>query len=265
MAALVLAQIPDPHVAASIAADKLALIRMDDNVVDRYTVRVIPLYIPGSCVPDLDCAIFRGGNEPLALAMERNASDVTSVTVEGEDGIGVRGLDVVELDRVMTGSGQITLVWRDTQPVDLRIWMRDGPGAYAGQRFPEPLGPVSVRIEVKVALGSFIPDSVIVPRCRLLAVRFVNTMRGRQASRTCAKDDRHIERCPFVCLISMGERNCVAGKHFCTNNAIAIRRTTGNFEAWHARVRQQRQRRVLWELKLFGGAWTIFSPMAVSP
>ena len=62
--------------------------------------------------------------------MERDTGDVGGVTVEGEDRIRVRGFDVVKLDRVVTGGGEVSLVGRDAKAVDLGVGVRDSPGAY---------------------------------------------------------------------------------------------------------------------------------------
>jgi hypothetical protein len=59
-----------------------------------------------------------------ALTVEFYAGDVASMTVEGQDGVGICRLDVVELDCVMTGGGEVAFVRRDTQAVDLRSWVR---------------------------------------------------------------------------------------------------------------------------------------------
>lgn len=56
VAALVLAEVPDSHIAASVTRDELALVRMDYNVVDGDSVRVVTLDVPTTRVPDLDGA-----------------------------------------------------------------------------------------------------------------------------------------------------------------------------------------------------------------
>ena len=76
MRAFVLAEVPDAHVAAAVAADELALVRVDDDVVDRHAVGVVALDIATARVPDLDGPVFRRRNEPFGLAVERDACDV---------------------------------------------------------------------------------------------------------------------------------------------------------------------------------------------
>ena len=53
MAAFVLAEIPDSHVAAAIAGDEFALIGVDYDVVDRDAMRVVALDVAAAGVPDL--------------------------------------------------------------------------------------------------------------------------------------------------------------------------------------------------------------------
>lgn len=64
MAALVLAQIPDSNVSASVAGDELALIRVNNDVVDRYAVRVIALNMAAAGIPDFHraCEWISPGN-----------------------------------------------------------------------------------------------------------------------------------------------------------------------------------------------------------
>lgn len=138
VAALVLAQIPDPDIAAPVAANQLALVRMDHHVVHGHAVRVVPLHIAAACVPDLDCAVLGAGHQPLGLDVECDAGDVGRVPVEGQDGVWVGRLDVVELDRVVAGGGEVALVRRDAEAVHLRVGVGDGAGADAAEGFPEP-------------------------------------------------------------------------------------------------------------------------------
>jgi hypothetical protein len=57
--------------------------------------------------------------------VERHAGDVARVPVECEDRVWVCGLDVVELDGVVAGGGEVALVGRDAEAVYLRIWVGD--------------------------------------------------------------------------------------------------------------------------------------------
>lgn len=88
MTTLILTQIPDPDITAAVTTDKLPLIRMDDHVVDRAAVVVIPLDGPGLDVPDLDGAVLGGGDHPFGVDVEGDAGDVVGVALEGEEGLG---------------------------------------------------------------------------------------------------------------------------------------------------------------------------------
>jgi len=70
--------------------------------------------------------IFRTCDHPFSFAVERHASDVSCMAFECEHGSGIGRSDVVELDSVMTGSGQEALVWRNAKTIHLRVGMRDG-------------------------------------------------------------------------------------------------------------------------------------------
>jgi hypothetical protein len=137
--ALILAQIPDANIPSTITTNQLPLIRMDDHIIDRNTVRVVPLHVAAARIPDLDGAVFGRSHQPLGLAVERYAGDVARVAVEREDGIGVCGFDVVELDGVVAGSREVAFVGRDAETVYLGIGMGDGAGADARKSLPEAI------------------------------------------------------------------------------------------------------------------------------
>lgn len=69
--------------------------------------------------------------------MESYTRDVASVAFKGEYGSWIGGLDIVEFDCVAASGGEEPLVGRDTETIDLGVWMRDSSGAYATQSFPE--------------------------------------------------------------------------------------------------------------------------------
>jgi hypothetical protein len=135
--ALVLAQIPNPHIASAVTANQLSLIRVDDYIIHGDSMIVIPLYRTTSSIPDLDRAVFRTCHHPFALAVERNARDVACVAIEGEDGVRIRGLDVVEFDCVVAGGGEVSFVGRDAEAVDLRVGVGYCARADPGQGFPK--------------------------------------------------------------------------------------------------------------------------------
>lgn len=70
MRAFILSQIPDPDIPPAIARNQLALIGMDNHIIHRTAVLVVPLYTPRPRIPDLDRAIFRARHHPFPFAME---------------------------------------------------------------------------------------------------------------------------------------------------------------------------------------------------
>ena len=69
--------------------------------------------------------------------MEGYACDVPGVAFERKQGVRVRRFDIVELDGVVAGRGQESLVWGDAQSIDLRIWVLYGSRADSGEGLPE--------------------------------------------------------------------------------------------------------------------------------
>ena len=134
----VLGQVPEANAAAPIAADNLALVRMDNDIVDGGPVVVAPLDHAGARVPDLDCAVLGARDHPFAVAVEGNAGDIACVTLKDGEGSGVRGADVEQLDSVVASSGELALVGGNTQSVDLGVGVLDGSGADAREGLPEP-------------------------------------------------------------------------------------------------------------------------------
>ena len=92
--AVVLGQVPDTNAAAAVAADDLALVGVDDDVVDGTAVVVAALDAAGAGLPDLDGAVLARGDHPLALAVESDAGDVAGVTLEGHQRVRVRRLHI---------------------------------------------------------------------------------------------------------------------------------------------------------------------------
>lgn len=161
MATLVLSQIPNPHIAPSITTDQLALIRMDNNIIHRHTMRIIPLHIATPSVPDLDGAVLAARDEPFGLAVERDAGDVARVSVEGEDRVRIGALDVVELDGMVPGGCEVALVRGDAEAVYLAVRMRDCARADAGEGFPEAGELVAKREKGQ----NGVPDCMVVAGC----------------------------------------------------------------------------------------------------
>lgn len=138
MRTAVLGQIPDSDTPTMITTDDLALVWVDNHIVDWRVVVVAALNGAGARFPDLHCSILGASNHPLSLAMECNAGDVVGMAFECQDGIWVRGLDIVQLDAVVACGGKKALVRGDTEAVDLGVRMLDCTRAYPGKSLPEP-------------------------------------------------------------------------------------------------------------------------------
>ncbi len=143
MCAGVLGQVPKPDAAAPVAADDLALIRVDNHIVNRGAVVIAPAYSPGTSIPDLDGAILGARHHPFAVTVECYASDVACMALKNRGGSGVRGTDVEQLDCVVARGGEESLVGGNAQAVDLRVGMLDGAGADSRESLPEPERRVS--------------------------------------------------------------------------------------------------------------------------
>ena len=100
MCAFALAEIPDAHIPASVDADQLPLVGMNDDVVDRKAagVGIVALDRRRAGIPDLDRAVLRACDEPFPFTMPSDARHVARVSLEGEHGVRVRVFDVIELD-----------------------------------------------------------------------------------------------------------------------------------------------------------------------
>lgn len=137
MRAIVLPEIPDPNVSTTVTANDLALVWVDDNIVNRTAMIVASLNSPAAGLPDLNSAVLRAGHHPFSFAVEGHARDVAGVTLEGEQGVGVGGLDIVEFDGMVASSCKETLVRRNTQTIDLGVGMLYSSGANARESLPE--------------------------------------------------------------------------------------------------------------------------------
>lgn len=110
MATIILGQIPDLDAAGAVAADDLALVRVDHHIVGRAAVVIAALNSTRARLPNLYGAILGTGHHPLALAVERDAGDVARVALKGQQRIGVGALDVKQLDSVVAGGCEKALV-----------------------------------------------------------------------------------------------------------------------------------------------------------
>lgn len=123
MSADTLAQVPDTDHASMVATDKLALVRMNDYIIDRSPVNIVALQATSPSIPDLDSSILGACDHPFPLTMECDTGNVVRVTFEGNHRIRVGRLDIKELDSIMTRSSQKSLIRGDTKAIDLGIWM----------------------------------------------------------------------------------------------------------------------------------------------
>lgn len=137
MGAIVLSQIPDTNTSTTVARDDLALVWMNDNILDWATMRVATLNGTSTSLPDFDSAILRACNHPFSLTVERNTSDISSMAFEGEKWVRVGGLDIIQLDSMMTSGGQELLVRRDRETIDLRVRVLNSARADTRQSLPE--------------------------------------------------------------------------------------------------------------------------------
>lgn len=139
MRAVVLGEVPDSDATSTIAADDLSLVWMDNYIIDWTAVVVAALNRATAGLPDLHCSIFGASNHPFAFAVECNACDVAGMTLEGQERVWVSGFDIVEFDAVVTCSRKETFIWRDTEPIDLRVRVLNGTRTYSGKSLPEPI------------------------------------------------------------------------------------------------------------------------------
>lgn len=137
MCAYTLTQVPDTHHTSSVTTDELALVRVNDYVVDRGSVDIVTLQTTGSGIPNLDRTIFRACHHPLALTVEGNTGNIVGVTLEGHDGIRIRGLNVKEFDIVMARSSKKALVGSNAQAVHLRVGVLNGARADSRESLPK--------------------------------------------------------------------------------------------------------------------------------
>lgn len=209
MCAGILGQVPDADVAGAVAADNLALVGVDGDIIGRAAVAVAALDGAGARLPDLDGAVLGARHHPLALAVEGDAGDVARVALKRQQRARVGRLDVVELDGLVAGGGEVALVGRDAQAVDLRVGVLDRAGADAGERLPEPAdrgakGLVVARI-VRIA-GRLVPDCVVVTGCSALSWSADDAWRGKapEATNLCRESPTWRRRprlagCPAAC------------------------------------------------------------------
>ena len=139
---LVLAEIPDPNISTTVTRNELALVGMDDHIVDGEAMRVVTLDATKTSIPDLDSAILRACDHPFPFAMEGYTRDIAGMTFEGEDRARIGRADIVKLDSVTTSGREIVLVWGDTETIDLGVRMVNGARADSRESLPKADGMV---------------------------------------------------------------------------------------------------------------------------
>ena len=137
MSTFVLAEVPDPHISTTVTRDELALVGMDDHIVDRAAVRVVALDGTSTSIPDLDSAILRACDHPFAFAMKGYTRNIAGMAFESEYGAWIGRADIVKLDVVATSGREIALVRRDAETVDLGVRVLNGAGADSRKGLPE--------------------------------------------------------------------------------------------------------------------------------
>lgn len=70
MRAFILTQVPYPHFSTAVACYQLALVGVDDNVIDGVIVIVVALDACRSRIPDLDGTVFGARDHPFTFAVK---------------------------------------------------------------------------------------------------------------------------------------------------------------------------------------------------
>jgi hypothetical protein len=125
MRAAVFRQVPYTNVSPSVAANDFTLIGMYNHVIDGRPMSITSLHRAATSFPDLDRPILRASDHPLPFAVKCYTGNIASVPLEREYRIGVRRLDVVELDIMMARRRKEAFIGRYTESVYLRLGMLD--------------------------------------------------------------------------------------------------------------------------------------------
>jgi len=103
--------------------------------------------------------------------VEGDAGDVVGVAFEGDDWVGISGLDVVEFDVVAARGGEVFLVGRDAEAVYLRFGVLDCAAADTAEGFPEA--------DCVVIAGFYVKSTVCACFCE-------------DSRHTCAENNTHL-------------------------------------------------------------------------
>lgn len=146
MRTVVLGQVPDSDTTTTIAADDLALVWMNDYIIDWTTMAITALNRTAASFPDFHSSILGASNHPLPFAVERNAGDVVGMAFKGQDRVWVSRFDIVEFDAVVACSGKEPFIRRYTETINLRVRVLNCARAYSRKSLPEPIvGGVRLR------------------------------------------------------------------------------------------------------------------------
>lgn len=104
MGADALTKVPNADHTRMVTTDELALIGVNDHIIDRSSVNVITLQATRTSVPNLHSPIFRAGNHPFPFTVKRNSGNVVGVTFKRDHRVRVGRFDIEELHIVMTCS-----------------------------------------------------------------------------------------------------------------------------------------------------------------
>ena len=137
-----LAQVPDTDHTGVVTTDELALVGMNNHIIYRSPVNVIPLQATCTGIPNLHSSVLGASDHPFSLAVECHAGDVVRVTFKGYHGIGIGRLDIKELDIVVARGSQEPLIRGNTKTIDLGVWMLDSTRTDTRERFPKASGNI---------------------------------------------------------------------------------------------------------------------------
>lgn len=132
-----LTQVPDSDHTGVVTTDELALVGMNDHIIDRSTVNIIPLQATCSSIPNFHSSVLGASDHPFPLAVECHAGDVVRMTFKGNHGIGIGRLYIKELDIVVARGSQEPLIRGNTKTIDLGVWMLDCTRTDTRERFPK--------------------------------------------------------------------------------------------------------------------------------
>lgn len=112
-------EVVHPHDSVLIADEKLGLVRMQYDGIQRDPRIVATLTPRRTQVPDLDTAVVRARVHPLAVALEPQGRDVRRVSVVARHVVGIVTVDFKETNVWIPRGCNVLLVGRDLKAIDL--------------------------------------------------------------------------------------------------------------------------------------------------